>query len=736
LSAYFPWLSAVGLGAFASTNEEILYRVLMLGLTKSVVRRFWLANLVQAAAWGFMHSTYPQQPCYARGLELTIEGIFDGWLLSRFGLLTCIVSHYAFDAFDCVIPLFTAPSSLKLSSIFPFLPILACIAYSFVLHQKTKFEDESLLNKIITPAPGAVYSKVEAIAAQAKSTYIALSPKLRKALICFSVIGIAIFFTIGDKPYSIAIKNKPLRINREEAIKTAQKYLLDQSINIKDYKIATSIASPIESDLEGLQYVYEQKGLKETKKLIDEIEQSFLWSVRFVKPLTSSEYCCWLTENGGIGSLQIKRGEDESGANLNKHDAQQIAETFIKTYRPQYQPFQLKDISQTKRKNRTDYHLTFMVPRYKVGDAEFIVSIDTIGDVPANVSHGWDVPDDWKWQRTKLNKRQEIGSMVRNIFFTLVFLAFALWILLLFKADKIRWRFAIYAAILVCIGSLINWLNELTGLFNSYDTTVPLNTFLIMSVVGLVLSLVFLWGGTTFILAIILAGNNDTLKERLKEMFSTFIAVPQNKALSQMHWDFWLDAIILACSLETIGWLLEICTDFMARALKHEVNLSDYGQYLPSVVSTFSGPLAVGIKLAETVLSGILLVGLGVAICNRLRLTNYWRFCGLIILGYILFGLDYRYWQDFLAGGITTVIMSTLCWFSVVYIYNRNILSVFVQFWISITFEIAWESWKLGWPTFSRELIACCVFLLYPFIYLIYLYYLSHKSSAPQKLSG
>ena len=95
----------------------------MLGLTKFVVRRFWLANILQAAAWGFMHSTYPQQPCYARGLELTIEGMLEGWLISRFlGLLACLVAHYCFDAFACVTPLFSAPTYLKLSSALPFLP--------------------------------------------------------------------------------------------------------------------------------------------------------------------------------------------------------------------------------------------------------------------------------------------------------------------------------------------------------------------------------------------------------------------------------------------------------------------------------------------------------------------------------------------------------------------------------------------------------------------------------------
>jgi hypothetical protein len=40
---------------------------------------------MQAMIWAFMHSSYAQQPAYARGVELTIVGLFYGYIMRRYG---------------------------------------------------------------------------------------------------------------------------------------------------------------------------------------------------------------------------------------------------------------------------------------------------------------------------------------------------------------------------------------------------------------------------------------------------------------------------------------------------------------------------------------------------------------------------------------------------------------------------------------------------------------------------
>ncbi len=111
LSTVVPCFSAVATGVSAAINEEFLYRVLALSLFQRLTRLFWLANIFQAAAWGFMHSTYPQEPAYARGLELTAVGLVHGWILRRYGLFPCLVAHYLFDALAESKPLLVRPIS-------------------------------------------------------------------------------------------------------------------------------------------------------------------------------------------------------------------------------------------------------------------------------------------------------------------------------------------------------------------------------------------------------------------------------------------------------------------------------------------------------------------------------------------------------------------------------------------------------------------------------------------------
>jgi len=722
LSSYCPWFSAVSLGTFASTNEEILYRILMLGLLKAVVRRYWLANLLQAAAWGFMHSNYPQQPCYARGLELTIEGMFDGWLLSRFGLLACVVSHYLFDAFQSVIPLFTAPTLLKLSAFFPFLPILIAIVYSFMLYSKNKSQDESLLNKA-TEIVALISAQIEVVQTDLTDIYKGLSHKVRWGLMCFTVFGLICYLIIGEKTYSIGETKDALRISREEAITSAKNYISDQHIDLKGYKIATSISNNFTSggNGEAIQYIFEQIGFDRTKKLTDKIEHSFLWNISFIKPLTPSQYECVLDENGKLCALDVRKGEDEAGANLSQEEAQKIAENFLKTYRKVYCPFEFKDVSKTKRKNRTDYFFTFKVPPYKVGEADFQVTMNVIGDIPANIGHTWDVPDGWTWARTKQTKRQEISSIVTSAISTIEFVACVVWTIFLFKANRIRWKRAIFISTLLTIGIIVTWLNGLTGFFNSYHSTTPINTFYLTSIVTTMVGWVLLWGGASFGIAIALAAMNDNLKAKARKLLSVFTFIPQDVSTSKMYRDLWLDAIILALALESAGWFIGLASYFLDSKLSHEVGIASISS-VAQIANVYFGPLIIGLELLAALLFTPLALGLGIAVCRLLRLTTFWRFCAFSIAGYILYNFGERYWQEFLIGFISCVVGSAVMWYSVVYILKRNVLTLFISLWIAGTYSFASELWKFGWPTFSMEFIFSCTFITYPFIYLLYLH--------------
>jgi hypothetical protein len=100
-SAYLPWLSAFAIGVSASFNEEIIFRLFGISLTKKILRNSVLAILITAIIWGMGHTMYAIFPVWFRIIEISLIGIFFGFVFIRFGIIPLIVAHYLFDVFWC-----------------------------------------------------------------------------------------------------------------------------------------------------------------------------------------------------------------------------------------------------------------------------------------------------------------------------------------------------------------------------------------------------------------------------------------------------------------------------------------------------------------------------------------------------------------------------------------------------------------------------------------------------------
>jgi hypothetical protein len=100
-SAYIPLLSAFVIGATASLNEEITFRLFGISLTKKYLRNSILAIIVTSVIWGMGHTLYAIFPVWFRIIEISLIGIFYGFIFIRFGLIPLIVAHYLFDVFWC-----------------------------------------------------------------------------------------------------------------------------------------------------------------------------------------------------------------------------------------------------------------------------------------------------------------------------------------------------------------------------------------------------------------------------------------------------------------------------------------------------------------------------------------------------------------------------------------------------------------------------------------------------------
>jgi hypothetical protein len=105
LGTYLPWLAPLSMSLSAAISEEFLFRMFSISLLKRYLKWTPAALFIPAIIWAFGHSTYEVFPAYARGIELTIEGIIFGLFFLRFGIMSCIIAHYVFDAIMVSSPL-------------------------------------------------------------------------------------------------------------------------------------------------------------------------------------------------------------------------------------------------------------------------------------------------------------------------------------------------------------------------------------------------------------------------------------------------------------------------------------------------------------------------------------------------------------------------------------------------------------------------------------------------------
>src|SRR5207248_10479882 len=97
VNTLFPWITGAAIGLLASTNEEFTFRLFAIPFFQRLTRSKWIAVIVPAFLWSFLHSNYPQEPAYIRGIEIGIVGVIAGLVLLRWGIVAVLIWHYTVD---------------------------------------------------------------------------------------------------------------------------------------------------------------------------------------------------------------------------------------------------------------------------------------------------------------------------------------------------------------------------------------------------------------------------------------------------------------------------------------------------------------------------------------------------------------------------------------------------------------------------------------------------------------
>jgi hypothetical protein len=486
-SGWVPAIGALHVGVLASAHEELLYRVVAFITMSMVLRRFaffkdrvvlvfWIANFFQTACWGFMHSTYPQQPAYARGLELIFNGMLFGWLTQNIGLLSCLVAHYLVDIVLVLRPLLgSGEISWIIPAIFVCVPFILITVLSFALQSKQRSPEDNLSNQQLTLNIAPVTKTQDLTLAPFQYSKLSSGSRLILLVLVIACIAGTIIFRHGGM---IGEPSK-VRVSREQAIAAARQSVSMRKLDIPKYLVSAQLASSFATPLAQyqMQYLFEYTNAIKAAQLAEMTKFGYVWNVRFFKPGNSREFVVHLDGHGHEIGFDCIDVEAAPGARLALSKAKEITRRYIERQALLLMPINFTSISTFKLANRTEYQLGYVSPHLKIGDAPFKINIDVVGDQVSGFTVAWLVPDSWRDERESKTLKEQLTAISHIVWPLFAGGLAAFWAIGLLRSGVLRWRMPIIAGLSVGILTFISFCNTLPCALQLMPTTISIERY-------------------------------------------------------------------------------------------------------------------------------------------------------------------------------------------------------------------------------------------------------------------
>jgi hypothetical protein len=512
----FPWISGAAIGLLASTNEEFTFRLFAIPFFSRITRYKWIAVIVPAFLWSFLHSNYPQEPAYIRGIEIGLFGIVAGIVMLRWGILATLIWHYTVDA--SLVGLFLVRSNslyFRVSGIVVAAAAVAPLAFAGISYlARGGFEAvEDLLNSAL-PAPDISLEKGPASTETTRATrrYDALAPGMLGFLTLCLVAGGVLAWRL--KPESIGDYLR-LSVDARTARGRADEILRRRGLDPNSYKHATvfaNITDPMTNE-----FLRERVGITRLNEIYATQIPGAIWQVRYFRDSQAEEYSVKLKPNGSLLAVNHRLAEDAPGASLSKEEAVARAEKFLREERNMdLSQWTLVEAESDKRGHRTDHELTWQQnapldssppgSAKTIGHAYVRVKVAVLGDEISDYRGAYyqkpepreeqelkeggtywifiKIPDDWRRKQEELT----LSRMVLNYGIPILFLGAAgiaplIVFLMNLRSEVARtipwkrlsrwasWSLLAYVMVLA-LG------NRIPTLLNGYNTAIPLKVVL------------------------------------------------------------------------------------------------------------------------------------------------------------------------------------------------------------------------------------------------------------------
>jgi membrane protease YdiL (CAAX protease family) len=540
VNTLFPWISGAAIGLLASTNEEFTFRLFAIPFFKRLTNSKWIAVIVPAFLWGFLHSNYPQEPAYIRGVEIGLIGIVAGLVMLRWGIMATLIWHYTVDA--SLVGLFLIRSNstyFKISGAIVAAAAVAPLAFSGISFLiRGRFEpDEDLLNEAAPVPEISAGAMSDEVAAAQHRRYDALAPAMLGVLaVCFIVGGLLIWKV---KPASIGDYLK-LSVNAKEARVRADEILRARNVNPATFIHNTQFVDVTNPQVN--EFLRERGGVASVNGIYAGEVPGALWRVRYFRDGQPEEYGVILKPDGSLHSVHHTVAEAAPGASLSKEEAVALGEKFLREQKNiDLSQWSLVESKSDKRPKRIDHELTWQ-QNSEIGLQPYAwtapelrpyarMELAVMGDEVTNYRTYIKIPDEWARKNEELTiSRMLLGITIPVLFFAGLGLTALIIFLKNLKSNDSRaipwrrlsmwalWGFGAYIVIFA-LG------NRIPAFLAQYNTAIPFKTFVGTLAVGAILGGPFYFGLIVVVFAVAWFFARRAFSE---EYFPSWTGMPAN----------------------------------------------------------------------------------------------------------------------------------------------------------------------------------------------------------------
>ena len=497
VSTYVPWVFPLTIGIYAATSEEFLFRLFAIPFLLRTTKSRFLAVVLPAFFWGFLHSNYPQEPAYIRGLEVGLIGIVAGLVLLRWGIWATLVWHYTVDAFLISTSLLRSHGAyLRISgavvggaALFPL-----AIATIYYLSRGGFEVNASVLNRARPvggpPVDSTLLEEMEratpepappSAASDLPSAHPGMSRRALAALVLCGVLGSTVLVLASRDAIGNFVR---FRINAPEATARGDEELRRINVDPATYHHATTVTYTFDDYTN--EYLRRTIGISAANGVYRDKVPSAFWTVRYFRDSQNEEYTVVLKPDGSLHSLHHTIDEKTAGANLSKEEAQARAEMFLRDRKSvTLAEWNLVESHSDQKPARTDHSFEWEEKSAldPAGGAHIRMQLQVQGDEVSGYRIFIKIPEAWR-DAEKRNTPAQIAQSAGRAGGIGAALIFVLVLFLRSLKDpevaRVPWRALGKLSVLMLLAGLVLYINRAPQLFLNYTTAWPLSTFYVV----------------------------------------------------------------------------------------------------------------------------------------------------------------------------------------------------------------------------------------------------------------